>query len=109
MGAAPTSYHLGVPCLTVGRVPDRYRMPGCRCSPTATRSVAWFVRRPEVDSSSRLLCFEQLTDERRETAAGFWERAGAFFAEPGVEVTAVVTDNGAATDPVPSKSPSTRA
>lgn len=48
-----------------------------------------------VDSYSRLAYSEQLTDERKETAAGFWERARAFFSEAGFEVTAVMTDNGA--------------
>lgn len=37
---------------------------------------------------------EILDDERKETAAGFWERANAFFASLGVTVTAVMTDNG---------------
>ena len=38
---------------------------------------------------------EQLADERKETAARFWERARAFFSEAGFEITAVMTDNGA--------------
>ena len=47
-----------------------------------------------VDDHSRLAYSEQLEDERKETAAGFWRRAAAFFAEHGVTVTAVMTDNG---------------
>ena len=47
-----------------------------------------------VDDHSRLAYSEQLTDERKETAAGFWERARDFFAEAGIEVKAVMTDNG---------------
>lgn len=35
-----------------------------------------------------------MPDERKDTAAGFWERANAFFAEHGIIVTAVMTDNG---------------
>ena len=38
---------------------------------------------------------EILDDERKETAAGFWNRANAFFTDIGVTVTAVMTDNGA--------------
>lgn len=38
---------------------------------------------------------EQLPDERKETAAAFWGRARAFFAEAGISVRAVMTDNGA--------------
>ncbi len=47
-----------------------------------------------VDDYSRLAYSEQLDDERKETAAGFWQRARAFFAEAGIEVKAVMTDNG---------------
>ena len=47
-----------------------------------------------VDSYSRLAYSEELADERKETAAGFWLRARAFFREAGFEVTAVMTDNG---------------
>ncbi|QEO08685.1 IS481 family transposase [Protaetiibacter larvae] len=47
-----------------------------------------------VDDHSRLAYSEQLPDERKETAAGFWLRAAAFFAEHGITVTAVMTDNG---------------
>jgi transposase InsO family protein len=48
-----------------------------------------------VDDYSRLAYSEQLGDERKETAAGFWRRANAFFAAAGIVVTAVMTDNGA--------------
>ncbi|WP_161927195.1 IS481 family transposase [Gordonia crocea] len=47
-----------------------------------------------VDDHSRVAYSEILDDERKETAAGFWRRANAFFAEHGVRVTAVMTDNG---------------
>jgi transposase InsO family protein len=36
-----------------------------------------------------------LDDERKETAAAFWERARAFFTDAGIRVSAVMTDNGA--------------
>jgi transposase InsO family protein len=48
-----------------------------------------------VDDYSRLAYSEILTDERKETAAAFWTRAAAFFAQAGISVTAVMTDNGA--------------
>jgi transposase InsO family protein len=48
-----------------------------------------------VDDYSRLAYSEILTNERKETAAGFWLRARAFFAEAGIAVQAVMTDNGA--------------
>jgi len=47
-----------------------------------------------VDDHSRVAYSEILGDERKETAAGFWERANTFFASIGVTVTAVMTDNG---------------
>jgi transposase InsO family protein len=48
-----------------------------------------------VDDYSRLAYSEQLLDERKETAAAFWKRARAFFAQAGITVGAVMTDNGA--------------
>jgi len=48
-----------------------------------------------VDDFSRVAYSEILDDERKETAAGFWTRANAFFDSIGVTVTAVMTDNGA--------------
>jgi transposase InsO family protein len=48
-----------------------------------------------VDDYSRLAYSEQLLDERKETAAAFWERARVFFADAGIGVRAVMTDNGA--------------
>jgi transposase InsO family protein len=47
-----------------------------------------------VDDHSRLAYSEQLNDERKETAAAFWRRARTFFAEAGISVRAVMTDNG---------------
>ncbi len=48
-----------------------------------------------VDDHSRLAYSEIHSDERKETAAGFWTRAAAFFVAAGVTVEAVMTDNGA--------------
>jgi transposase InsO family protein len=47
-----------------------------------------------VDDHSRLAYSEVLTDERKETAAGFWQRANAFFSAHGITVERVLTDNG---------------
>ena len=47
-----------------------------------------------VDDYSRLAYSEILTDERKETAAAFWNRARTFFSEAGITVTGVMTDNG---------------
>ena len=47
-----------------------------------------------VDDHSRLAYSEILDDERKETAAAFWNRARKFFAAHGITVKAVLTDNG---------------
>ncbi|MFG2950859.1 IS481 family transposase [Streptomyces adustus] len=47
-----------------------------------------------VDDHSRLAYSEVLTNERKETAASFWERANAFFSAHGITVERVLTDNG---------------
>jgi transposase InsO family protein len=48
-----------------------------------------------VDDHSRLAYSEILTDETKETAVGFWQRAHAYFAAAGITVQRVLTDNGA--------------
>ena len=47
-----------------------------------------------VDDRSRLAYTEILADEKKETAAGFWQRANTYFASCGVRVKRVLTDNG---------------
>ena len=47
-----------------------------------------------IDDATRLAYAEVLTDERAHTAVGFLSRAIAFFASYGVNVQAVLTDNG---------------
>ncbi|MCB5180389.1 IS481 family transposase [Streptomyces antimicrobicus] len=48
-----------------------------------------------VDDHSRLAYSEILADEKKETAAGFWQRAHAFFTSCEITVERVLTDNGA--------------
>jgi hypothetical protein len=47
-----------------------------------------------VADHSRLADAEIHPDETRETAAGFLHRAHAWFAEPGITIQRVLTDNG---------------
>ena len=61
----------------------------------ASASRGYIYLHHAVDDHTRLAYSEQLTDERRETAAAFWIRARAFFAAAGITVSAVMTDNGA--------------
>jgi transposase InsO family protein len=48
-----------------------------------------------VDDHSRLAYSEVLPDEQATTAVAFWTRAEAFFADHGITVERVLTDNGA--------------
>ncbi len=54
-----------------------------------------------VDDHSRLAYSEILGDERKDTAAGFWKRAVAWFADHGMQVEEVLTDNGACYRSIP--------
>lgn len=47
-----------------------------------------------VDDHTRIAYVEVHDDEKRETAAGFLQRATAWFAEHGITVERVLTDNG---------------
>ena len=58
------------------------------------RGLGYAFLHHAVDDYSRLAYSEILTDEKQETAAAFWERARDFFADAGVQVTGVMTDNG---------------
>jgi transposase InsO family protein len=52
------------------------------CTTLSTTTPGWRIRKI-------------LDDERKQTAAGFWQRANVFFAAAGITVEAVMTDNGA--------------
>ncbi len=47
-----------------------------------------------VDDHSRLAYSEIHTDEKKETATGFWQRAQKYFTSCGITVERVLTDNG---------------
>jgi transposase InsO family protein len=47
-----------------------------------------------IDAHSRVAYSELLGDERQDTAAAFWLRANAWFAQAGIDVRKVLTDNG---------------
>ena len=61
---------------------------------TATGGIGWDYVHVAVDDTTRLAYAEELRDERGETAAAFLGRALAFFAEHGVTVARLLTDNG---------------
>jgi len=83
----------------LGRIPDGGghrtvgRAVGRRNSGRRGRGYAFLHH--ALDDHSRLAYSEILGDERGVTAAAFWERAREFFASVGMDVTAVLSDNGA--------------
>jgi transposase InsO family protein len=58
------------------------------------RGIGWNYAHVAVDDHSRLAYAEELRDELGVTAAGFMQRAIAFFAAHGIEIRRVLTDNG---------------
>jgi transposase InsO family protein len=60
----------------------------------ASAGAGWECVHVCVDDATRLAYVEVLPDERGETAVGFLRRAVAWFAERGVAVERVMTDNG---------------
>lgn len=60
------------------------------------RTVGWEFCHVAIDDYSRLAYVELLDDERASSAVGFLQRAVRFFAQQGVQVERVMTDNGSA-------------
>ena len=56
----------------------------------------WEYLHVAVDDYSRLAYAEVLADEKATTAAGFLRRAAAFYRRYGIQVEAILTDNGSA-------------
>ncbi|MGZ8815057.1 MAG: IS481 family transposase [Mycobacterium sp.] len=93
--------HLDIKKL--GRVPDGGghrklgRTVGNRNNKTQSRKRpgrGYAYLHHAVDDHSRLAYSENLDDERKETASAFWGRARVFFADHGITVRRVLTDNG---------------
>lgn len=82
----------------LGRIPDGGghrklgRAVGNRNNKKRGRGYAYVHH--AVDDHSRVAYSEILDDERKETAVAFWGRAQKFFAEHGITVKRVLTDNG---------------
>ena len=83
-----------------GRGSDQDRRVGAARDRAARRGASpsrgYLFLHHAVDGCTRLAYSEELTDEKKETAAGFWVRARQHFADAGFEVKAVMTDNGSA-------------
>lgn len=104
--AKPVRYEMSRPGELVhvdikkqGRIPDGGghrklgRTAGNRNN--GKRGLGYAYLHHAVDDHTRVGYSESLDDEKKETAAGFWLRANAYFASIGIQVTAVMTDNGA--------------
>jgi transposase InsO family protein len=84
----------------LGRIPDGggHRVHGRAAARPIKKSAApgYAYLHHVIDDHSRLAYSEILADERRETVVAFWARARAWFAERGITVERVLTDNGPA-------------
>lgn len=76
------------------RVMDRAAGKRNKTKTPANRKPGYAYLHNAVDDHSRLAYTEILADEKKETAAGFWERANAYFQGAGITVKRVLTDNG---------------
>jgi transposase InsO family protein len=81
----------------LGNIPDGggHKTLGRQAGRKTRSGVGYSYLHNAVDDHSRLAYSEILTDEKKETAVGFWQRAHAFFAQAGITVERVLTDNGA--------------
>jgi transposase InsO family protein len=82
----------------LGRIPDgggwRVRGRGYAGEHSRARRPGFAFIHSAVDAHTRLAYSEPLDDERGATAAGFATRALTFFADHGITVEEVLTDNG---------------
>jgi transposase InsO family protein len=82
----------------IARIPDgggwRVRgRPYGNTNESRRRSQGYEHIHAAVDDHSRLAYVETLPDIKGETCADFWKRARAFFANHGIDVQTVMTDN----------------
>ncbi len=80
----------------IGRKGAGHRATGNRANGKRSRGAGWEFVHVCVDDATRIAYVEVLPDEKRATAIGFLRRAVAFYRSHGIEVEAVMTDNGGA-------------
>ena len=71
------------------RIHGRGQAPAVKRSTTGYRFI-----HTAIDDCTRLAYSEIHDDEQAVTAAGFWQRASAWFAAHGIHIERVLTDNG---------------
>ncbi len=81
----------------LGNIPDGggHKTLGRQAGRKTRSGAGYSYIHTAVDDHSRLAYSEIHTDEKKETATGFWARAQAFFTACGITVERVLTDNGA--------------
>jgi transposase len=81
----------------LGNIPDGggHKVLGRQAGRRNRKNAGYSYLHTAVDDHSRLAYSEIHTDEKKQTATGFWTRAHAFFTECGITVERVLTDNGA--------------
>jgi len=79
----------------VGRIPPGggWRVHGRSERPARKRGLGFDYVHAAVDDHSRLAYAEVLPDEKGATCAGFLLRASAFYAEHGITIREVISDN----------------
>jgi transposase InsO family protein len=91
--AAGDLLHLDIKKLgRIGRTGHRIHGDRTRRS----RGLGWEYVHVAIDDCTRLGYAEVLTDETKETTAGFLTRALRYFERRGIQVSRVMTDNGSA-------------
>lgn len=81
----------------LGRIPDGggHRVLGrADGKRKKSRPMGYWYIHNALDDRTRLGYSELLEDERKQTAAAFWQRANAYFNSVGITVQRVLTDNG---------------
>lgn len=86
---------LQVDVKKLGGIPEGggHRVHGRQRRPGAKRRIGYDFMHVAVDAYSRVGYVERLADEKGTTCAGFLRRATAWFAELGVRIEVVQTDN----------------
>jgi transposase InsO family protein len=71
-----------------------HRITGDRTGQSNARGIGWEFVHVCIDDCTRLAYVEILADERKETVTAFLKRAVGWFAERGVIIERLMTDNG---------------
>ncbi|CAL9465261.1 IS481 family transposase ISMav3 [Streptomyces sp. enrichment culture] len=80
----------------LGSIPDGggHKVLGRQAGRKTRAGAGYSYLHTAVDDHSRLAYSEIHADEKKETATAFWTRAQLFFAQAGISVERVLTDNG---------------